>query len=204
MDKSKFLLLAAVLVSCASHKHDIHRTPDMRSGMIERTYVGEKGNHVDKIHYNRAILIKGVSIDETYFKERLTSNFDEGYRLYEYGSLIDSMVPGREDYLFIFRNFVGYCCDGHGAGSFQILVNLLDEKPNLSKSIVYENGHFQLPHSAWFPRSIRINGDSLYILSGNRSSGDSLELKTNIVVDSIFTVEEFKSEYSKMEKAVEE
>lgn len=190
------------VLSCASHKYDIHRTPDLKGNLLERTYVDKDGNHVDKIFYNTAIIVKDAFIDVRHISERLDLTFEDDPRLYEHGSLIDSMAPGNEQYLFIFRNFVGECCDGLSAGSFQILINLIDGRPNLAKSIIYEDGQFQLPHSAWFPRTIRWEKDSLMIQSGNRSTGDFLELKTKVEIDSKFTIADFKADYHNIEVSV--
>lgn len=199
---SFYLVNSFFILSCASHRYDIHKTPDLRGNQLERTYVERDGNYVENIFYNKAVLVDDVFIDERHFAERMDGKFEDGYRLFEHGSLIDSMASGNEQYLFIFRNYVGECCDGLSAGSFQILINLIDGRPNLAKSIVYEDGHFQLPHSAWFPRTIHLEKDSLRIRSGNRSTGDSLELKTKVEIDSKFTIAEFKADYHKIEGSV--
>lgn len=145
------LILAAGLLGCAvSNPHDIRRDPGQGCGLLHRTWPSDSRRPPDRIRYDKAMLIRGVFLEGSRFRDTSLA----GPPSPAFGGLVDSLVPGDETYLFVFRNHVGECCDGFSASSFPILARLADGRLDPGKTIVIEDG-FQVPHDAWIPGEIR-------------------------------------------------
>lgn len=197
---------AALTLGCTGPKPDIYRVPEIRGEIMFRDFIWKSYSDIvmssasDSVFYNRAFYLKNVYLDTAFFSEREGPDFEDDFRDYERDNLLDSIEPGTETYLVLFRNY-SIRNFPNSPGSFQVIVNIVDGVPNLRKSIIYSFSTSEFhPNPAWFPREINFADDSIELKAGNNHTRDSIWVRAKVHPDSLFDLAGYRLHFKAMHK----
>lgn len=85
------------------------------------------------VELERVGILSGVTIADSFFQARTGPVRAPLEKAARFGPLLE---PGTDTWLLAYRNFAGFCCDGHFPASFIFLAAFVDGKPDPRKSFI--------------------------------------------------------------------
>jgi hypothetical protein len=167
----------------------------------------ESNSHLGSFFFDKLFYAKNVSLKDSFFTCNLPTYGDSGYPspcYFGFKNLLLQMCKGNENYLIFYRNMLlsgdenDLCSE-----SFYGLINMVNNQPNYSKSVICLN-NCELPFYYWVPSRINFNKNEIEIITDSTKNNpyDNGNIKFIIkgTLDSTFQLENYLSHLKKYEK----
>ncbi len=176
------------------------------SGKRADQYIRKFGLHVKDSTCTGSVITNWNGEAETYYYEKAfiaenvflpDSLFDINKENYYCESLIDSIEPGNESYIILFRNHYAWHLNSAELSRFYILLNIQNKKINVKKSIVVN----EEDSGEYFSIDNALHVKEQIILLGNHTSYKKNNRKffhINISIDSLYTLKDYEKRMDKL------